>query len=146
MAVVLESDDLNEADGEILDELHHGRANPSYLSNQLGIDRSYINQRLKRFQEHNHVDKLSRGLYELVEDPREGYEVIDHHELAESLRNCREQLQQARAEAEAVEDDPGVAEIKESLQSAFTALSGQHPDVDMAKGELEAVVEELERP
>jgi len=67
---MLEPRQLNDLDQRILDELADDRASPGYLSEQLGEDSSYINQRLKRLGEHGHVEKLARGLWELVDDPR----------------------------------------------------------------------------
>ena len=67
---VLEPRQLNEADHEILDELHKGRASPSYLAEQTGIEQTYINQRLRRLDEHGHVENLARGLWEIADDPR----------------------------------------------------------------------------
>lgn len=68
--LMLEPRQLNDLDQRILDELADDRASPGYLSEQLGEDSSYINQRLKRLGEHGHVEKLARGLWELVDDPR----------------------------------------------------------------------------
>lgn len=143
---VTDADDLTESDEKILDVLHEGARTKGALIDETGLHRNTVGYRLDVLTASGIVDEIhdTTALYELSEDPREGHEVPDPARLREQLQECREQLQQARAEAEAVEDDPEVAEIKEGLQSAFTALSGQHPDVDMAKGELEAVVEGLE--
>jgi len=67
---VLAPRQLNDADKDILDVLQEGRATPGYLSEKTGRDASYINQRLKRLEEHDHVHTLARGLWELVDDPR----------------------------------------------------------------------------
>lgn len=68
--VALEPDDLNETDEAILDELVEGRVTPQYIADQLDISRPYASEKLKRFVEHGHVEKLASGLYELKEDPR----------------------------------------------------------------------------
>jgi predicted transcriptional regulator len=70
--VALEPDDLNETDEAILDELVEGRVTPQYIANQLDISRPYASEKLKRFVEHGHVEKLASGLYELEDDPRNG--------------------------------------------------------------------------
>ena len=70
-APVLNADDLNETDGLILDLLHEGRVTPTYAAEELGISREYASQRLTRLREHDVVEKLATGLYELREDPRE---------------------------------------------------------------------------
>jgi DNA-binding Lrp family transcriptional regulator len=75
---VLEPRQLNDADEKILDELHQGRASPSYLADRTGVEQTYINQRLRRLDEHGHVENLARGLWELADDPRtEGGEERD---------------------------------------------------------------------
>jgi predicted HTH transcriptional regulator len=71
---VLEPRQLNDADRDILDVLQEGRATPGYLSQETGHDSSYINQRLRRLEEHDHVRTLARGLWELVDDPRDSTE------------------------------------------------------------------------
>ncbi|NHN64376.1 winged helix-turn-helix domain-containing protein [Haloarcula sp. JP-Z28] len=68
--MVLDPDELNETDESILDELVEGRVTPQYLADQLNISRPYASEKLKRFVEHRHVEKLASGLYELRDDPR----------------------------------------------------------------------------
>jgi hypothetical protein len=72
----LEEDELNELDNRILDALANGRATPTLLKKifeQEGTDvsRQYINQRMKRLSEHDHIKNLfDTGVYELINDPR----------------------------------------------------------------------------
>lgn len=61
--------DLNEADEGIVDHLREGRNTPSNLARHLDYSREYVSQRLKRLTEHNVVERVDRGLYELVDDP-----------------------------------------------------------------------------
>jgi hypothetical protein len=68
--VTLEPKDLNETDEAILDALVEGRVTPQYIADQLDISRPYASEKLKRFVEHEHVEKLASGLYELKNDPR----------------------------------------------------------------------------
>lgn len=68
---MLQPDDLNSTDKEILSELDDGRVTPAFVASRCDVDRSYISQRLIRLAEHGHVDELVRGLYELIDDPRE---------------------------------------------------------------------------
>lgn len=59
---------LNDADEAILKELDKGRATAVYLSTQIGWEREYITQRLRRLEEHEIVANLEdTGLYELTE-------------------------------------------------------------------------------
>lgn len=74
--MALTEEDLNELDGEILDMLADGRATPTLLKkmfeeNGTEVSRQYVNQRLKRLSEHNHINNLfDTGVYELTTDPR----------------------------------------------------------------------------
>lgn len=74
--MTLSRDELNEVDEKILDVLADGRATPTLVRKMLeesGIDvsRQYINQRMKRLSEHEHMENLlDTGVYELVTDPR----------------------------------------------------------------------------
>lgn len=69
-SVTLSDDDLNETDKAIVAELERGRVTPQYLASELDISRPYASERLKRLLEHEHVDRLAPGLYELVDNPR----------------------------------------------------------------------------
>ena len=112
---VLEPRQLNEADREILDELHVGRASPSYLSEQTGVEQTYINQRLRRLDEHGHVENLARGLWELVDDPRDETDQEDDvEELKRHVRAAGEAIEtqdvdalrrHVRKACEVLEDD-----------------------------------------
>lgn len=73
----LDESDLNDTDRLILDVLSEGRATPQLVRKRLAesgveVSRQYVNQRLKRFSEHDHVDNvLATGVYELTTDPRD---------------------------------------------------------------------------
>jgi len=74
--MALTEDQLNKLDNEILDVLADGRATPTLLKNifeenGIEVSRQYINQRLRRLCEHEHVENLfDTGVYELTTDPR----------------------------------------------------------------------------
>lgn len=74
---VLQEDELRDVDRLLLDFLQEGRVTPAYARQQLTSEhdqeysRGYVQQRLARLEEHDHVTNLGGGLYELVEDPRE---------------------------------------------------------------------------
>lgn len=79
--VVLSETQLNDLDRNLLDFLAEGRMTPGLAQTQLvereiaDLTRQYINQRLKRLEEHGHVTNLhGSGVYELVHDPREEHE------------------------------------------------------------------------
>lgn len=69
---MLSDDDLNSTDRRVLSVLDEGRVTPQYVADELDVSRTYASERLKRLLEHAHVDKIAPGLYELVNDPREG--------------------------------------------------------------------------
>jgi len=70
--------DLNELDRNLLDYLSDGRSTPAYARKRLADEgigdysRGYVQQRLARLEEHDHLTNLyDCGLYELIDDPRE---------------------------------------------------------------------------
>ncbi|QIO25466.1 hypothetical protein [Haloarcula sp. JP-L23] len=73
--MALEERDLNDTDVKILDTLSEGRVTPTLarkLLEQDGIEvsRQYINQRIKRLEEHGHVENLhDTGVYQLISRP-----------------------------------------------------------------------------
>lgn len=68
--MTLDPGDLNDTDEGILDMLAEGRCTPRYIAGELDLQQPYVNQRLKRLVEHDHVERIDRGLYELTDDPR----------------------------------------------------------------------------
>lgn len=78
---MLDADDLREVDEAMLRYLREGRVTPAYARLRMQADgvgeysRGYVQQRLKRFEEHGHVENLlDTGLYELVDGPQGGGE------------------------------------------------------------------------
>ncbi|WP_089384255.1 hypothetical protein [Halorubrum vacuolatum] len=74
--MTLTEDELNELDEKILNVLTDGRATPTLIKKILEdrgteVSRQYINQRMKRLSEHDHIENVfDTGVYELVTDPR----------------------------------------------------------------------------
>lgn len=66
---VLEPDDLTETDHAILRMLREGRVTAPYVADEQDKSLEYIRSRLVRLEEHKHVERVHRGLYELVDDP-----------------------------------------------------------------------------
>ena len=62
---------LSETDEAILEILTEGRNAPSNIADRLEFTRQYVQQRLKRLEEHGHVQNIGSGVYELCDDPRE---------------------------------------------------------------------------
>lgn len=69
----------NQRQDAILDILKEGRdhgqpwgyANPKRLENRLDIRRQYINRALRGLVDAGWVEKVNRGLYRFVSDPRD---------------------------------------------------------------------------
>ncbi len=77
--MALDADDLRDVDRDLLDYLREGRVTPAYARDRMideekrEVTSTYLGQRLQRLEEHDHVRNLyDNGLYELVDDPREG--------------------------------------------------------------------------
>ena len=72
-STVLEPRQLNDTDEEVLDFLAEtgGRVTPAWVADETENSRPYVSQRLKRLKEHGHVMQPYRGLWELVDDPRQ---------------------------------------------------------------------------
>jgi len=67
----MQEDDLDNLHHAILDELHEGRITPSYVAKKTGESRQLISSRLRDLVMADYVQKIHKGLYELVDDPRE---------------------------------------------------------------------------
>ncbi|MFP8890774.1 MarR family transcriptional regulator [Natrialbaceae archaeon A-CW2] len=63
--------DRKEIDDKILDILGEGRNVPSNIADELDVTRQYVQQRLQLLEAADYVTNIGRGVYELVEDPRE---------------------------------------------------------------------------
>ncbi|MFA1610780.1 winged helix-turn-helix domain-containing protein [Halobellus rubicundus] len=70
--MTLDPDQLNPTDREILSYLTKGRCTAAYISQETGYSKGNIRNRLMRLVEHGYVRQLGGGLYELIEDPRDG--------------------------------------------------------------------------
>lgn len=62
--------DRKEIDDEILEKLSEGRNIPSNIADDLDVSRQYVQQRLKLLEAADYVENIGRGVYELIEDPR----------------------------------------------------------------------------
>lgn len=69
---MLEEEDLSPADRAVLDLLSEGRVTAPFVADETGYSLQYVRDRLSRLVEHGNVEKIYEGLYELVEDPRDG--------------------------------------------------------------------------
>jgi len=71
---MLDEDDLGPADEKLLDMLNEGRVTAPFVAEETGYSLQYVRDRLGRLVEHGNARKVYEGLYELVDDPREGGE------------------------------------------------------------------------
>ena len=62
---------LNETDGAILEIVEEARNAPLNVANRLDLTRQFVQQRLRRLEEHGHVQNIGSGVYELMDDPRD---------------------------------------------------------------------------
>jgi DNA-binding Lrp family transcriptional regulator len=62
---------LSDTDNEIIEILEEGRNAPLNIANRLDFSRQYVQRRLKRLEEHGHIQNIGSGVYELVDDPRD---------------------------------------------------------------------------
>jgi GTP-sensing pleiotropic transcriptional regulator CodY len=69
-------DEMDGLHHTILDALHNGRITPSYVAESTGESRQLVSKKLRQLRESGAVDRLSRGLYELADDPREEGEQV----------------------------------------------------------------------
>jgi DNA-binding IclR family transcriptional regulator len=58
-------------DEQVLQVLKEGRANPLHIREETGLGKQRVNDSLDRLRSAGWVRKVTRGLYELVGDPRE---------------------------------------------------------------------------
>lgn len=99
---VLTPDDLNDTDDAVLDVLRTGRVTPQYAADEMGVSRTYASERLKRLVEHNHVEKVAPGLYELLDDPRDDVDQEDDVEVLRArIAELEAQIEAARGRANA---------------------------------------------
>lgn len=68
---MLDAEDLGPADEKLLDLLQEGRVTAPYAADETGYSLQYARDVLTRLVEHDHARKVHKGLYELVDDPRE---------------------------------------------------------------------------
>lgn len=60
--------ELSDTDDAILDMLEEGRCTPRYIAKEIDKSRPHVTNRLKRLVEHGIVERVDRGLYELIEE------------------------------------------------------------------------------
>lgn len=78
--MVNENYDPSEKDERVLDALKDGReegrpwgrANPRWIIDQTDLDKGNVEFCLRNLTSAGWVQRVARGLYELVEDPRQG--------------------------------------------------------------------------
>lgn len=64
------TEEFDELHWDIIEVLREGRATPSYLSKRTDESRQLVSQRLRDLRLTGTVEKIDKGLYELVDDPR----------------------------------------------------------------------------
>lgn len=92
--------ELNDADEQILDQLHDGRNLPQNLAELLGYSRQYVQNRLQMLKAADYVDNLGGGLYELTNDPRD-----DTADTLAENRRLRESTEQLKVDRDDLQDE-----------------------------------------
>jgi biotin operon repressor len=64
----------SDHDEQVIQVLKRGRANPLHIREETGLSKQRVNDALDRLRSAGWVLKVTRGLYELVEDPRDDAE------------------------------------------------------------------------
>jgi biotin operon repressor len=85
--------ELNDADERILDTLASGRNLPQNIARELNYSRQYVQNRLQMLKAADYVENVGGGLYELVDDPREGTDGpqdVDREALRETIAEARQ--------------------------------------------------------
>jgi hypothetical protein len=67
----MEVDGILESDEAILNTLSEGRATPAYLVERTGYSKQTVHNRLNTLTAAEHVRKVTDGLYEIINDPRQ---------------------------------------------------------------------------
>lgn len=95
---VLEPDDLNDTDRAILNLLVDGRVTPPMAADRLEKSREYVSERLIRMREHDHVERIAPGLYELIEDPRHDSGTVTNADKDERIKSLQIELEEREQE------------------------------------------------
>jgi DNA-binding Lrp family transcriptional regulator len=123
----MEDIELNNADQKIVTALGSGRNTPSNLAEELGYSREYVSQRLKRLREHDIVQRVGRGLYELPND--DAGEIKDDVDTALS----------PTPEPEPEPIDGGGDDLLDELRE-FLGAEGRPPKTDHGRGAVVDIV------
>lgn len=133
---VLEDEDLNATDRKILAMMEEGRITPPFVSEELDISREYASERLIRLKEHTHVTRISPGLYELVDDPREDAGATgDEIELKRNLEAVKYDNRELRDELDDAHER--IEQLEEADRQAAVNL-------DVVRSDLERAIESRE--
>ena len=54
-----------------MDKIRLNETDKNIISKLEDLSRQYVQQRLRRLEEHGHVQNIGRGVYEMIDDPRD---------------------------------------------------------------------------
>lgn len=139
---MIESEDLTDADEAILDELREGARTKKAIVEATGLHRNTVGNRLNVLEAGDAIRCVhdSTALYELVEDPREDVSAgtaVEETEI-EIQRKRVEELAEQRDELESQMDC-----VRSGVGAALDALEGEGQNLDRARVELTAILEEV---
>jgi ArsR family transcriptional regulator, cadmium/lead-responsive transcriptional repressor len=143
--------DLKQIDERILDELHDGRNVPSNLAETLDVSRQYVQQRLALLEAADHVENIGRGVYELLDDPREETESPrdspDEERYRKQRDNLVELVEMQKVEIQRLRDQciarNDMGEVVHYLDTALRELHSTNPDVDSVETALNRASESI---
>lgn len=96
----MDETDLLDSDRAIVDVLADGRATPRYLVEETAFTKQTVHNRLNVLVAAEHVEKITDGLYELVDDPREDSRPMDEQIAARSGAEVQDEIDQRRENEE----------------------------------------------
>lgn len=131
---MLDADDLGPADEKLLDMLRGGRVTAPYAAEKTGYSLQYVRDRLGRLVEHGNARKVYEGLYELVEDPREGQPARPYTwESVEATRKFISGIEKEIEKRERGEVEGDVDQLRENKESIESKLEEVLEEVNSDK-------------
>lgn len=142
--MVLDYEDLNDADKAIIGELREGRNIPSNIAEDLDYTREYVSSRLKRLREHEIVVNIGGGVYELVESevPTDDIAESDSSVVATEPDSTPEVDPVEEAEAPPAEGIPSPTGLEDALTDVdFPATKDREACVEAVRAAYELLKE-----
>lgn len=150
---VIDTDDLTDADEQILDALHNGQLTKGAIVDETGLHRNTVGNRLDALKFGDAIEAVHErtALYRLVDDPRDDVEPAPEpadlqeriDELESDLADAREDIEHYRDELEDCRDRLANAPDRQELARTIEDLEAacERDDSSDAKTALERLKE-----